>query len=99
MEDRNDNCFVCPKFWKDVENLKKKISSQYFDTTYSIENFQKLSTASQIESIPLIDVISTTINNKIASLEEIPAIKYNRQPFLEEGWVVYKLRWAVDNKQ
>ena len=96
-----DDCtlFTCADFWKDVKKLSKNISPSFLECEVSTEEFDKLSVAERIYSIPLLRQVSNTIKNKINNPSEIPNNDRNgQQPFLTEDWIMWKMRWGVDKR-
>ena len=91
--------FACEEFWKDVRKLKKYIKADILECSLSDEDFNNLSSAQKLECIPILRQISTTIKNKIAALHEVPNNNKNahHQPFLAMNFIIWKLRWGVDN--
>ncbi|PIR27594.1 hypothetical protein CO019_01865 [Candidatus Berkelbacteria bacterium CG_4_9_14_0_2_um_filter_42_30] len=86
---------VCPKFWKDV----KKSSCPEFNYDLAKAEFTELDDLSKIEAIPILQSIVTLIQNAIKDNElEHHSIKYGKQPFLQSGWIIRKMRWAIGNK-
>ncbi len=93
---------VCPEFWADIKILRKKTKSVLLKSFYDGDDFNLLFDSEKLESIKLLKAIKTYIKNLIASnsMEEYrnDCRKYDRQPYLTQGWVIYKLRYAFDNK-
>lgn len=91
--------FACSEFWKDVKKLGKHIRSDFLDCPFSNEELEKLSCQEKVQCIPLLRQISTTITNKIGALNEVPNNDKNahHQPFLASGFIIWKMRWGVDN--
>ncbi|MDO8729104.1 MAG: hypothetical protein Q7K26_04430 [bacterium] len=91
--------FACSEFWKDVKRLRKTVRPDFLECPFGEEEFEKLSCIQKMECIPLLRHISTTIRNKINKLEEIPNNHKNAtyQPFLSMNFILWKLRWGVDN--
>lgn len=86
---------VCPKFWKDI----KKSACPEFDCGFPREDFVALDDIAKIESIPILLSIVTLIQNAIKdNIIEQHSVKYGKQPFLQLGWTLRKMRWAVGNK-
>lgn len=91
--------FTCADFWKDIKKLSKHIKPSLLECDVAPEEFEKLSTVEQISAIPLLRQISTTIKNKFNNPHEIPNNDRNgQQPFLSNDWVLWKMRWGVDNR-
>jgi len=91
--------FACSEFWKDVRKLRKTVKPDIIECALNDEEFDKLSCMEKMECIPLLRQISTALRNKIDALHEIPNNHKNarHQPFLSIDFVVWKLRWGVDN--
>lgn len=91
--------FACSEFWKDIKKLGKHIRADFLDCPLSDEEFEKLSCQEKMECVPLLRQISTAIRNKINALNEIPNNhkNANHQPFLTTDFIIWKLRWGVDN--
>ncbi len=92
--------YACGEFWKDVRKLKKHIRSDFLECTYNDEEFERLQCAEKLECVPVLRQITTALKNKINVLNEIPNNHKNakHQPFLPIDFIVWKLRWGVDNK-
>ena len=82
---------VCLNFWKDV----KKSHCPEFGYDLAKEEFSELDDLSKIEAIPILQSIVNLIQND--KLEQ-HSDKYGKQPFLQQGWIIRKMRWAVGNK-
>ena len=91
--------FACTEFWKDVKKLKKHVRADFLDCPLTDEEFEKLSCQEKLDCVPILRQISTTIRNKIQALNEVPNNTKNadHQPFLASKFVIWKLRWGVDN--
>lgn len=91
--------FACDEFWKDIRRLKKNIKADFLECPYDEDEFEKLTCAQKMECIPILRYISTAIKNKIDKLHEIPNNNKNanNQPFLSIKFILWKLRWGVDN--
>ncbi|MCK4386907.1 MAG: hypothetical protein KAV41_02385 [Candidatus Pacebacteria bacterium] len=95
MEDYS--IFACVDFWKDIKKLN--IKSSFLECNISREEFKKLSTSEKIFAVPILRQISNAIKNKFRALNEIPNNNRNgQQPFLSSDWILWKMRWAVDNR-
>lgn len=91
--------FTCADFWRDVKDLHKHIRPSFLEIELTLEEFEKLSITEKISAIPLLRQISTAIKNKMGRLHELPNNEKNgQQPFLSANWIVWKMRWAVDNR-
>ncbi len=97
------NCSVdiCSGFWSDWKKICKKHRSKEFRPIFGYERLKsdELDDETKIESVPLLKNIKTQIYNT-SSLEKIDQFsdKYDRQPFLNLGWEIRKMRWAIDNR-
>jgi hypothetical protein len=93
---------VCPEFWADLKSLRKKTKSPLLKSFYDTDDFESLEDEEKLESIKLLKAIKTYAKNilSINSLEEFrnDFRKYDRQPYLSQGWIIYKLRYAFDGK-
>lgn len=87
---------TCPKFWNDIKSLKKKTHNKNLESNF-IEQ-EPSSDGEIINSIPLLKAITNYIvqtnNTPIDTLSN----KYARQPFLSNGWTIFKMRYAFDNR-
>ena len=86
---------VCPKVWDDIKFLRKKTHNKELETTFPED--EQNNDEERINSIPVLKVITTYIiqtNNTLFDRSD----KYDRQPFLTQGWTIFKLRYAFDNK-
>lgn len=92
--------FACGEFWKDVKRLRKHIRPDFLECPFEGEEFEKLSCNERIQCVPILRQISTAVRNKIGALHEIPNNDKNarHQPFLASGFIIWKLRWGVDNR-
>ena len=91
--------FTCADFWKDVKKLSKQVKPSLLQCDITPEEFEKLSVSEKVSAIPLLRQISNTIKNKFSNPNEIPNnYKNGQQPFLSSDWVLWKIRWAVDNQ-
>src|ERR1035437_8083186 len=91
--------FACNEFWRDVKKLRKTVRGDFLECAYSDEEFEKLSCSQKMDCIPLLRSITTAIKNKIDALHELPNNKKNAnyQPFISINFILWKMRWAVDN--
>lgn len=91
--------FACSEFWKDVKRLKKHLRPDFLECPIDEEKLKLLSCKEKIECIPILRQISTAIKNKIFTLGEIPNNfkNGNHQPYLKIDFIIWKLKWAVDN--
>lgn len=82
---------ICPQFWKDI----KKSHCQEFIYDFAKDEFAELDDTAKIEAIPVLQSIVNLIQNDIF---EQHSVKYGKQPFLQLGWTIRKMRWAIGNK-
>ena len=88
---------VCPEFWKDVKELRKKISPQQGNCILSPDDFKEASDLDRITSIPIINAIINYINNAFNDdLIDSETTKNGVQPFLANGWTIRKFRYGID---
>lgn len=85
---------VCPQFWKDLKKIKSPLASfnltrEDFD---SCNDYDRLQLTQLTTSIT--DLIINAINDRLI---EHHSDKYGRQPFLQKGWEIRKMRFAIDN--
>ena len=86
---------ACHQFWKDLKKIKSPLAS--FDLP--IEEASSLDDYNKLQSTKLTNSIGNTVINAIDSrILEQHAVKYGRQPFIQSGWEIWKLRFAIDNK-
>jgi hypothetical protein len=87
---------ICPEIWKDIKRLQKKVKRPeiFPDGTVSPED-----EIAYFLSHPYLKAIVTTLQNKLSvgELQQI-ADKYARQPYLSNGWVIWKYRYAIDKR-
>jgi hypothetical protein len=87
---------VCPEFWKDVKFLKRKLKIAELESTLDAHIFQSADDEEKVESVLLIQLITNIINNAVNDdVLDAHADKHNKQPFLNDGWTVYKMRYAT----
>jgi len=86
----------CPRFQKDIKTLYKATKNRALHS--SLENDEECSSREMIESVPYIEAIVNTILNKLPNGLTDIADKYGKQPFLQSGWTIWKMRYAIDNK-
>jgi hypothetical protein len=98
MQNGSNNFIVHTKVWKDWKLIAKHHKGkefQYFLPT----NTDDLSDEIKIDSVQHLKAIKNSILNALGSqIIESIAKPYDRQPFLQVGWKIYKMRWAIDNK-
>ena len=91
--------FACGEFWKDVRKLGRHLRPDFLECPLNDKEFEVLSCQQKMECIPVLRQISTAVRNKIEVLHEIPNNHKNakHQPLLTIDFIVWKLRWGVDN--
>ena len=89
------NFEICSEIWKDIKFLKKKTKNKIFNP--DLNNFKDLSDKNKLISIPILRTIITYISQTSESANDTSDL-YARQPFLNLGWKIYKLRYAFDKK-
>jgi hypothetical protein len=85
--------FVHPLFWKDTKTLRKNCKKSFLDSAYSDDDFEQADGSKKLKSIAYFDTINNYINNN--RLEEISE-KVGRQPYLDKGWTIHKIRYGID---
>ena len=89
---------ACPQFWSDIKETRKGASQKaLFETSLSEEQFISSDIESKLDSIVILRAISTLIQNTFDEPEQA-ANQLDRQPFIEHGFTIYKLRYAADGK-
>lgn len=86
---------ICPKVWKDIKFLRKKTHNKELEAAFPEDELSN--GGERVSSIPVLKVITTYIiqtNGTSVDRSE----KYDKQPFLTQGWTIFKLRYAFDNK-
>jgi len=86
---------TCPEFWKDFKKLKTPLA-KFEDSVLSeqlMNDYDKLQCSKLTTAIT--DFILNSVSEKRLDLE---AIKNGKQPFLQNGWTIYKLKFAIDNR-
>ena len=97
MKITNTSINVHPQFWKDWKIVKKRFKSTPFKPILSdVNNYND---EEKLELTPHLKVIKNTVLNAMTEgIIDLIAPKYDRQPFLSSGWVIRKMRYAVDNR-
>ena len=85
--------YVCPNFWKEVDFLFKKTKNRLLVPEFEL--LEDSSSLNRIEATPILKVITTFIL-QTSGTQNDQATKVDKQPFLDKGWVIYKLRYAFD---
>lgn len=85
--------FVCPNFWKEVDFLFKKTKDRSLAPEFEL--LEDSNSLNRIEATPRLRAITTFIL-QTSGTQNDKATKVNKQPFLDKGWVIYKLRYAFD---
>ena len=83
---------VLDRFWDDLDFLYKKTKSKLLLPNFSTENHPD--DYERLANIPLLKAITTYVIQTEDKLSD----KLGRQPFLDKGWVTYKIRYAFDGK-
>lgn len=85
---------VCPQFWRDLKKIKSPLASFNLSSggNESLSDYDRLQLSQLTTSIT--DLIINAINS---NLIEHHSDKYGRQPFLQDGWEIRKMRFAIDN--
>lgn len=84
---------VCPQFWRDLKKIKSPLATfNLSPDNDSLNDYDRLQLSRLTASIT--DLI---INALKLSLIEFHSDKYDRQPFLQDGWEIRKMRFAIDN--
>lgn len=87
-----------PHFWKDVKEIHKKHKGAQFISTFGTDEFEEFGDAEKMDSIPICQSLKNVVVNSIEDgLIDQKSNKYDRQPFLVNGWVIRKMRFAIDN--
>lgn len=90
---------VCPAFWKDIKQLQKKHKDKSLKFGFDEEILSGLSDEEKLKNIPYIGAIVNTIQNSfIENKLDSNSDKYDRQPFIQSGWEIRKMRYAIDNR-
>jgi len=85
---------VCPQFWKDLKKIKSPLASFNLPT----EDTEFVNDYDRLQFSQLTTTVTDFIINAIAdNLIEHHTDKYKRQPFLQNGWEIRKMRYAIDN--
>ena len=92
-----DQVNICPRFWKDVKELAKHTKLRELQSRLALEEFEQCDGIVRLRSIPYIEAILNTIFN-VAPLFDKISDRYDRQPFLQLGWTIWKMRYAIDNR-
>lgn len=85
-----------PNFWKDVKSLYKHLKRKEFTPVFDGNDFYDLDDERRANSIPYIKALTTSIINCYPNIDST-CDKYDRQPFLTNGWTIWKFRYALDN--
>mgnify|MGYP001612549540 CR=1 FL=1 len=88
-----------PAFWKDWKDVQKHHKTLEFQSIYTPDEFSAANDDSKMESIiHLRSIKNIVINATNDGLIEEKARKYDRQPFLQVGWTIRKMRLGIDDK-
>ena len=85
--------YVCPNFWKEVDFLLKKTKNRLLVPEFEL--LEDSNSLSRVEATPILKAITTFIS-QTSGTQNDQATKVDKQPFLDKGWVIYKLRYAFD---
>jgi hypothetical protein len=85
--------YICPNFWKEVDFLLKKTKNRLLVPEFELS--EDSNSLDRIEATPILKVITTFIL-QTSGTQNDQATKVDKQPFLDKGWVIYKLRYAFD---
>lgn len=89
---------ACPKFWRDIKELQKQYKRKEFFPNTDSPIFDEFDDDSKIKTIPYSLAILNMIINCFPNFLDNVSDKYDRQPFLLHGWVIRKMRYAIDNR-
>ena len=97
MQTTNTSISTHPQFWKDWKIVKKHFKSTPFKPTLSDVN--DYNDEERLDLTPHLKAIKNTVlNAMVEGIIDSIAPKYDRQPFLSSGWVIRKMRHAIDNR-
>ena len=89
---------VHPLFWQDIKKIHKKHKGSQFISSIGVDEFDEFADVEKIDSIPIFQSIKNVIVNSISDgIVDQKTNKYDRQPFIVKGWVIRKMRFAIDN--
>jgi len=92
------NLHACSEFWDDIKTARKgAYQKKIFESSLNAEKFASVDIESKIDSIEILRAISTFIQNTSNEPEKYSEL-LDRQPFIENGFIIYKLRYAADGK-
>ncbi len=86
--------FVHQSFWKDVKELRKIYKKNFLESSCPENDLFGVDDGKVIKSIDYFNSINTYLS--INKLEDV-SDKLGRQPFLDKGWIIHKVRWGIDN--
>lgn len=90
--------YACSRFWKDVDELRKNASKKsLFETSLTQEQFTSSDIEEKLDSIQILRAIYIYIQNTIDEPKKAANL-LDRQPFLDRGYSIYKMRYAADGK-
>lgn len=97
METTNISVNVHPQFWRDWKTIKKRFKASPFQPI--VDDVDSYNDEERFDLTPHLKAIKNTVVNSLNdTLIDSVAPKYKRQPFLASGWVIRKMRYAVDNR-
>lgn len=88
---------VCPRFWRDIKELHKRTRLSYLQSISSLEQFDSSDDEVKLSSIPYTQAIINMIINKHPDHLDDISDQYDRQYLLPQGWVIRKMRFALNN--
>ncbi len=86
---------VCPKLWDDIKFLRKKTHRIELENTFPIED--QMPDSQIIDSIPQLKAMTTYITQTNGTNDDTSE-KLDRQPYLSDGWTIFKQRYAFNNQ-
>lgn len=89
---------VCPRFWRDIKELYKHTKLRYLQTSLNLDQFTGSDDEVKLSSIPYTQAILNTVINKLPDHLDDISDQYDRQHLLQQGWVIRKMRYALNNK-
>lgn len=89
------NINVCPLYWKDIKEIRKITKRKELRSSLDED---ETSDVLRLKSIPYSEAILNTILNCFPDYLDNVSDKYDRQPLLQQGWIIRKMRYAIDNR-
>lgn len=87
---------VCPKLWDDIKFLRKKTHNKELESTFHED--EESTDGVKVYAIPILKAIANYILQANGTEMDNLSNKYDRQPFLTNGWTIFKMRYAFDNR-